>query len=165
MAVPPGGPGQAGRRGPRTASGRSPVRWSASTAAPWLYFSQSSGTLRPGESITIKVYVDPLREPSGYWTARVAISPAGAVVSIAGYGTAPAPSDPGPAPVPSTPAGPPPSSGPDPTPTPTVPTDPPSSRPPPSPDPEPTPSATTPSDPAGSPPPSGGSGDPSPVTS
>ncbi|MEV5316967.1 hypothetical protein AB0K92_04695 [Streptomyces sp. NPDC052687] len=148
-----------------TATGHSPVRWSASTRAPWLYFSQSSGTLRPGESVTVKVYVDPLREPSGRWTARVAVSPAGAVVTIAGYGTAPAPSDPGPGPVPSTPAGPPPSSGPDPTPTPTVPTDPPSSSPPPAPDPTPTPGATTPSGPAGTPPPSGGSGDPSPATS
>ncbi|CAL9493336.1 hypothetical protein SUDANB105_03263 [Streptomyces sp. enrichment culture] len=148
-----------------TASGASPVRWSASTGAPWLYLSQSSGTLRPGESSTIKVYVDHLREPSGYWTARVAISPAGAVVSIAGYGTAPAPSRPGPAPSAGTPTTPVPSD-PDPTPTPTAPTEPPAgSSPPPSPDPEPTPSASTPTDPAGSTPPSGDSGEPSPGTS
>ncbi|KKD03009.1 BACON domain-containing protein, partial [Streptomyces sp. WM6386] len=74
-----------------TATGDSPVRWSASTGAAWLYLSQASGTLAPGESLTIKVYVDHLREPSGYWSARVAVSPAGAVVSIEGYGTAPTP--------------------------------------------------------------------------
>jgi len=147
-----------------TASGRSPVRWSASTAAPWLYFSQSSGTLRPGESTTLKVYVDHLREPSGYWTARVAISPAGAVVSIAGYGTAPTPADPGPAPLPSPPSEPPPST-PDPRPTATAPTAPPSSSPPPSPDPEPTPSASSPPGPGSSTPPPGDGGDPSPGTS
>ncbi|MGH1552424.1 hypothetical protein ACRAWF_10740 [Streptomyces sp. L7] len=45
--------------------------------------------------MTIKVYVDHLREPSGHWTARVAVSPAGAVVSIEGYGSAPAPTAPG----------------------------------------------------------------------
>ncbi|WP_223146387.1 BACON domain-containing protein, partial [Streptomyces apricus] len=63
-----------------------PVRWSARTGASWLYLSRSSGTLRPGESVTIRVHVDPLREPNGAWSARVAIAPAGAVVTISGYG-------------------------------------------------------------------------------
>ncbi|WP_107500331.1 BACON domain-containing protein, partial [Streptomyces swartbergensis] len=76
-----------------TATGPAPVRWSASTGADWLYLSQSSGTLRPGESLTIKVYVDHLREPSGPWRAQVAIAPVGAVVHIEGFGTAPSPSD------------------------------------------------------------------------
>lgn len=128
-----------------TASGPSPVHWSASTPADWLYLSRASGTLQPGESLTIKVYVDPLREPSGFWSAQVAIAPAGAVVSIRGYGTAPTrPSDPG---------GPPTTATPDPTPTKTAPTDPPDS---PSPTPtEPTspPTEPTPSDPPSSPPP------------
>ncbi|MFF5477443.1 hypothetical protein ACFY5C_08890 [Streptomyces sp. NPDC012935] len=162
------------------ATGRMPVRWSASTGAHWLYLSQSAGTLAPGESLTIKVYVDHLREPSGYWSARVAISPAGALVSIEGYGTAPSPSGPGqgPGPYPSnphptdptdpaTPSDPPPSSsGPDPTPTTPAPTDPTPSDPPTSPsDPPPTPgepSESGPSDPGGSTPPPSGSGDPSP---
>ncbi|MER7720985.1 hypothetical protein ABTX99_29315 [Streptomyces flaveolus] len=119
------------------ATGDAPVRWSASTSAPWLYLSQSSGTLRPGEVLTIKVYVDHLREPSGPWSAKVAVSPAGAVVSIHGYGTAPSPSrpdprpstpddrpspsdpgpGPGPGPSPSTPAPPDPTQTVDPTPT------------------------------------------------
>ncbi|MFE6621959.1 hypothetical protein [Streptomyces sp. NPDC057740] len=170
-----------------TATGRAPVRWSASTGAHWLYLSRSAGTLAPGESLTIKVYVDHLREPSGHWSARVAISPAGALVSIEGYGTAPSPSDPGhgpgPDPYPTDPTGPgtpgeppPSSSGPDPT-TP-APTDPgtPSDPPPSSPDPDPSPTdddpspsdPTGPSDPSGPPqpgdstPPPSGSGDPSP---
>ncbi|QTE00075.1 hypothetical protein S1361_22245 [Streptomyces cyanogenus] len=72
-----------------TASGASEVRWSVTTSAEWLYFSRSSGTLRPGQTLTVKVYVDHLREPSGHWHARVAVAPAGAVVTIDGYGTAP----------------------------------------------------------------------------
>ncbi|MFI1759863.1 hypothetical protein [Streptomyces sp. NPDC020571] len=86
-----------------TATGDVPVRWSASVGAAWLYLSQSSGTLRPGEAVTVRVYVDHLREPSGHWSARVAVSPAGAVVTIEGYGPAPTPSRPGPRP--STPHG------------------------------------------------------------
>ncbi|MGW6909787.1 BACON domain-containing protein [Streptomyces sp. NPDC054940] len=163
-----------------TATGHAPVRWSATTGAHWLYLSRSAGTLAPGESLTIKVYVDHLREPSGYWSARVAISPAGAVVSIEGYGTAPSPSAPGHGPDPhptdpthpgnptdpGSPSGPPPSSpGPDPTPTTPAPTDPMPSEPPPSsPDSSPTTGDPSPSEPGSSPPPSG-SGDPTPSAS
>ncbi|MGW7497260.1 BACON domain-containing protein [Streptomyces luteogriseus] len=150
-----------------TASGPAPVRWSASTGAPWLYLSQSSGTLRPGESVTIKVYVDHLREPAGPWHAQVALAPVGAVVHIEGYGTAPSPSGPGPDPRPSGPGDPhpthpgptPTTSAPDPDPTPTTP--PPSTDP----DPTPTPTDPAPTDPTGSTPPPSDSGDPSPVTS
>ncbi|BCL22112.1 BACON domain-containing protein [Streptomyces tuirus] len=150
-----------------TASGPAPVRWSASTGAPWLYLSQSSGTLRPGESVTIKVYVDHLREPAGPWHAQVAVAPVGAVVRIDGYGTAPSPSHPGPDPRPSDPGGPPPTH-PDPTPTTSAPDpDPTPTTPPPSSDPDPTPTPTdpAPTDPTGSTPPPSDSGDPSPVTS
>ncbi|KDN73834.1 hypothetical protein DF19_42880 [Streptomyces olindensis] len=148
-----------------TASGPTPVRWSASTGADWLYLSQSSGTLRPGESLTIKVYVDHLREPSGPWRAQVAVAPVGAVVHIEGYGTAPSPSGPGPRP--SSPAEQP-STWPDPTPTTSAPDpDPTPTTPPPSPDPDPTPIPTDPepTDPADSPPPPSDSGDPSPAAS
>ena len=48
-----------------TATGDTPVRWSATTGASWLYLSQSAGALKPGESLTIKVYVDHLRELTG----------------------------------------------------------------------------------------------------
>ncbi len=128
-----------------TASGSSPVHWSVSTVASWLYVSQSSGTLAPGESFTVRIYVDHLHEPSGPWHARVAVAPAGAVVTIDGYGTA-GPPDPRPTPVhtgPSTPApSVPPSSGPDPTPSVPAPTDPPPTTPPAS---DPPPSTPTPS--------------------
>ncbi|GGW17636.1 hypothetical protein GCM10010501_38850 [Streptomyces libani subsp. rufus] len=109
-----------------TASGTAEVRWSASTSAAWLYFSRSAGTLRPGQTVTVKVYVDHLREPSGHWHARVAVAPAGAVVTIDGYGTAPARPTPRPtATAPSTPPAPPPSDPPTtPSPPPTDPTTP-----------------------------------------
>ncbi len=150
-----------------TATGSAPVRWSAATRASWLYLSQSAGTLAPGESLTIKVYVDHLREPSGYWSARVAVSPAGAVVAIEGYGTAPGPSGPGPDPGhghdPGHPSDPPPPE-PDPTPTNPAPSDPAPSDPPSSPDPQPTPTDSTSTGPGDPTPPPGG-GDPSPATS
>ncbi|MFK4064981.1 hypothetical protein [Streptomyces sp. NPDC029674] len=143
-----------------TATGGSPVHWSASESASWLYLSRSSGTLAPGESVTLQVYVDHSREPSGHWSARVSIAPSGAVISIDGYGdgrpptrpgprpTHPRPSDPGPSyPGPSDPGpsdpGP---SDPGPTPVPT--------------DPTPTPSDPGPGD--SSPPPDDGSGEPDP---
>ncbi|MER6631912.1 sigma-70 family RNA polymerase sigma factor [Streptomyces sp. NPDC000987] len=142
-----------------TATG-SAVRWSATTRAPWLYLSRTSGILAPGESVTVRVHVDQLREPAGNWRAQVAVSPAGAVVTIDGRGVAPSPSDhepsgpathspPGPGPTPTTTSAPP-----DPTPS-----DQPSSS-----APEPTPSGSAPSDPAGSSPPPT-DGDPSPSAS
>ncbi|MEV8598142.1 hypothetical protein [Streptomyces sp. NPDC052012] len=161
-----------------TATGTAPVRWSATTGASWLYLSRSSGTLRPGESLTIKVYVDQLREPSGHWSAQVAISPTGAVVTIDGYGPAPTPSapstPPGPHPGgpgtshPGTPSTPPPSpspSDPDPGPTSPSPSDPtPTDPPPTSPDPQPTSDTPTTGAPADSSPPAGDSDAPSPAT-
>lgn len=119
-----------------TASGGSPVAWSAWTDAPWLYMSRSSGTLNPGESITIYITVDHAREPSGPWSARVGIDPSGAVVEIDGWGATHShtPRPPDPTPTPSDPA-PTPS---DPTPTPSDPTSEPSASTPP----DPTPSAS-----------------------
>ncbi|MEV7193816.1 hypothetical protein AB0N81_18720 [Streptomyces sp. NPDC093510] len=143
-----------------TASGGSPVHWSASEGAYWLYLSRSSGTLAPGESVTIQVYVDHTREPSGPWHARVSVAPSGAVISIDGYGDGRPPTRPGPGPRPTNP-------GPsDPGPSYPGPSDPGPSDPGPS-DPTPTPSdpTPTPSDPGpgdSSPPPGDGSGGPSP---
>ncbi|MER6014337.1 BACON domain-containing protein [Streptomyces bluensis] len=121
-----------------TASGTSPVHWSAYTGQDWLYLSRSSGTLASGESLTIKVYVDHLREPAGYWRAQVSVGPTGDVVTIEGYGSAPLPSPPRPTPPrpQPTPSAPPPTSAPDPTPSTPQPTEP-----------TPSPSDPTPSDP------------------
>lgn len=143
-----------------SAMGDAPVRWSAATSAPWLYLSRSAGTLDPGDSVTVKVFVDHLREPSGHWRARVAVAPAGAVVTIDGHGPAPTPPRPGsPSPDP-TPPTPPPSS---------PSSDPPSQSPPPSstpPSPDPEPSDPSPSDPPeSSPPPSDAEDTPSPADS
>ncbi|MFJ5113769.1 hypothetical protein ACIQAD_24365 [Streptomyces sp. NPDC088551] len=71
------------------ASGGAPVAWTAATKAPWLRLSRHYGTLAPGESCTVQVFVDHRREPSGPWSARVAIYPAGSVVKIYGYGSRP----------------------------------------------------------------------------
>lgn len=124
-----------------TASGGSPVGWSAWTDASWLHLTRSSGTLDPGETITLYVIVDRSREPAGPWRARVGIDPSGAVVTIRGHGDAsrpPVPADPDP----TTPSSPPPSSPPpsSPDPDPTPPSSPPPSEPPSSPAPDPTPS-------------------------
>ncbi|GHC73738.1 hypothetical protein GCM10010349_51740 [Streptomyces flavofungini] len=126
-----------------TGGGSSPVRWSASTGASWLALSRSAGTLSPGESVTIRVYVDDDREPPGHWSARVSIAPTGAVVSLEGYGSSTPPTRPGnPGPRPTaTRPGP---SDPDPTPTQGNPT-------PTQPDPDPTPTSTPPTDPTPTP--------------
>ncbi|MBL1101696.1 BACON domain-containing protein [Streptomyces coffeae] len=78
-----------------TASGGSPVRWSASATADWLLLNHTAGMLRPGESTTVTVSVDQEREPSGHWSARVTIGPSGAAVVIEGQGAPPEPT-PGP---------------------------------------------------------------------
>ncbi|WP_320784567.1 BACON domain-containing protein, partial [Streptomyces sp. CRN 30] len=145
-----------------TVTGDTPVDWSASTGAAWLYLSRSSGTLVPGTKTTFKVYVDHLREPSGHWHARVAVGPVGAVVSIEGHGTAPGSSGPGPRPgTPSAPDTPYPS---DPTPTTPVPsTTPPSATPTPTP-PDPTPEQPSPTGTGEGPSPAEDGGGPSPAT-
>ncbi|WP_439940116.1 BACON domain-containing protein [Streptomyces sp. BBFR115] len=128
-----------------TASGPAEVHWTAAADAPWLYLSRSAGTLRPGETVTVKVYVDHLREPSGHWSARVMIAPARTVVTIDGYGTAPTPSV-------TAPADPSPSGDPHPTPTATTSPDPSQSPPTTSPSPTPPPTAPPPTTPDSPPP-------------
>ncbi|WP_438949065.1 LysR substrate-binding domain-containing protein [Streptomyces harbinensis] len=92
-----------------TASGGAPVQWNAVWSAQWLTLSATSGTLEPGESVTLVVTVDRDREPSGPWQGRITIEPAGATITIEGNGPAsPEPSEPPPteepAPEPSDPA-------------------------------------------------------------
>ncbi|MGW2563815.1 BACON domain-containing protein [Streptomyces sp. NPDC001514] len=77
-----------------TASGGTPVSWSLWTDAPWLEASLTSGTLYPGESVTVYVSVDHDAEPAGPWTARVGVDPSGAVLAIDGRGATPPSSEP-----------------------------------------------------------------------
>lgn len=137
-----------------TASGGSPVGWSVWTDASWLRPTRSSGTLDPGETITLYVIVDRTREPAGPWRARVGIDPSGAVVTIRGYGDVPRPPVPT-EPDPTSPSGPPPSSpppsSPDPDPDPTSPSSPPPSEPPSEPPSSPAPDPTPSHSPTGSP--------------
>lgn len=120
-----------------TASGGAPVDWRLWSDAPWLRASRTAGTLAPGESVTLRITVDPEAQPVGAWSARVGVDPSGAVVSIQGRGR-PA-STPAPSPEPTQPGTPDPSPDPTqpPTPTPTEPT-----IPPPDPTPTPTPAPT-----------------------
>ncbi|GAA0444728.1 sigma-70 family RNA polymerase sigma factor [Streptomyces olivaceiscleroticus] len=128
-----------------SASGGSAVRWAAHARAPWLQFSTTAGVLQPGETTTVRVYVDHDREPAGHWRARITVDPAGSVITIEGHG-ATQPNPGGPRPTPTDP----PTHPTHPTPTPPDPTpsDPPPSA-------TPTPSEPPPSDPpSGEPPPS-----------
>ncbi|MGW7317521.1 hypothetical protein [Streptomyces sp. NPDC054854] len=132
-----------------TASGGSPVDWRLWSDAPWLRASRTAGTMRPGESVTLRITVDAAAQPVGAWSARVGVDPAGAVVSIQGRGR--------PAPVPETPPAPTPTRTPTPEPTPT-PTPPPT--------PTPTPTPPEPATPTPTPEPSSGgtvSPDPAPA--
>ncbi|MEU8622473.1 hypothetical protein [Streptomyces sp. NPDC048623] len=74
-----------------TNEGGTPGTWALWSDAPWLYVSQASGTLGPGESVTVRIFVDRSREPAGAWSARVGVNPSGAVVRIDGYGATPPP--------------------------------------------------------------------------
>ncbi|QKW11035.1 hypothetical protein HUT18_20080 [Streptomyces sp. NA04227] len=146
------------------ASGGEPVHWTAAPSAPWLLLSRTSGTLEPGESVTIRVHVDRVREPTGHWRATVALAPSGALISVEGYGRwRPTPTRPTPPNTPPPHTGTPPDT-PSPTRPPTEPTSPPpsgttqpSTPPPSSPSPTPTASNTGPAEPTDSPSPTDGS--------
>ncbi|MEU2793132.1 sigma-70 family RNA polymerase sigma factor [Streptomyces sp. NPDC007100] len=116
-----------------TASGGTPVHWSARPGAPWLRLSATAGVLRPGQTATVVVSVDHEREPDGYWNARILLAPGGTVVTLEGWGKGG--EDPGPGP--GRPTGP----GPRPDPTGVPPTSGPSQ--PPTPPASPTPAPTT----------------------
>ncbi|GAA2262126.1 hypothetical protein GCM10010232_62090 [Streptomyces amakusaensis] len=73
------------------ASGGAPVRWSVWSDASWIRPSRTSGVLNPGQTLTLRIEVDAAREPSGPWRARIGVDPSGAVVTVEGRGTRPAP--------------------------------------------------------------------------
>ncbi|WP_199881507.1 hypothetical protein [Streptomyces sp. CB03911] len=100
-----------------TNSGGTEIHWHAVLDVDWLRLSRDAGTLAPGQRITVTVTVDEDRAPTGAWTARIALPPSQAVVTLEGGphqrgGSPSAPADPatGPATEPGT--GPGPSTGP-----------------------------------------------------
>ncbi|WP_045302323.1 BACON domain-containing protein [Saccharothrix sp. ST-888] len=100
-----------------TDSGGTALQWHAVLDADWLRLSRDSGTLAPGQRITITVTVDEDRAPQTRWTARIAFPPSEAVVTLEGgpehrggsptptptqtASTAPPPGTPTPSPTPS----------------------------------------------------------------
>ncbi|MFD5463965.1 sigma-70 family RNA polymerase sigma factor [Kitasatospora sp. NPDC127059] len=80
---------EAGEYGSRTVltltnSGTTEIRWHAVTDAGWLRLSRDSGTLAPGQRITVIVTVDEDLAPTTHWTARIALPPSQAVVTLDG---------------------------------------------------------------------------------
>lgn len=92
-----------------TNSGTTEIHWHAVTDAGWLRLSRDSGTLAPGQRITVIVTVDEDQAPTTHWTARIALPPSQAVVTLEGGphnrgGSASSPADPSPSSTPSTPS-------------------------------------------------------------
>ncbi|MFD4536585.1 hypothetical protein ACFWNL_20940 [Kitasatospora sp. NPDC058397] len=67
-----------------TDSGTTEIHWHAVTDAGWLRLSRDSGTLAPGQRITVTVTVDEDLAPTAHWTARIALPPSQAVVTLEG---------------------------------------------------------------------------------
>ncbi|MFE4606695.1 hypothetical protein ACFRKE_38190, partial [Kitasatospora indigofera] len=99
-----------------TNSGGTEIHWHAVLDVDWLRLSRDAGTLAPGQRITVTVTVDEDRTPTGAWTARIALPPSQAVVTLEGGphqrgGSPSAPADPATGPGPGTGSGPGPSTG------------------------------------------------------
>ncbi|WP_224283856.1 hypothetical protein, partial [Streptomyces sp. LS1784] len=102
---------EAGEYGSRTVltltnSGTTEIRWRAVADAGWLRLSRDSGTLAPGQRITVIVTVDEDQAPAMHWTARIALPPSQAVVTLEGGphnrgGSASSPAEPSPSSSPS----------------------------------------------------------------
>ncbi|MGW2375093.1 BACON domain-containing protein [Kitasatospora sp. NPDC001683] len=94
-----------------TNSGTTEIRWRAATGAGWLRLSRDSGTLAPGQRITVIVTVDEDLAPTTHWTARIALPPSQAVVALEGGpasrgGSASSSAEPSPGPSPAPTGGP-----------------------------------------------------------
>ncbi|MEU1286900.1 sigma-70 family RNA polymerase sigma factor [Kitasatospora sp. NPDC005856] len=84
-----------------TNSGTTEIRWHAVTDSGWLRLSRDSGALAPGQRITVIVTVDEDQAPATHWTARIALPPSQAVVTLEGGphnrgGSTSAPAEPSP---------------------------------------------------------------------
>ncbi|WP_371480875.1 hypothetical protein [Kitasatospora sp. NBC_00315] len=110
-----------------TNSGGTEIRWHAVVDVGWLRLSRDSGTLAPGQRITVTVTVDEEHAPGTAWTARIALPPSEAVVTLEGgptpqggaSGPAPTSSTAPPGSTPTSPTEPAPTTSPSPVPTPT----------------------------------------------
>ncbi|MER5639906.1 sigma-70 family RNA polymerase sigma factor [Kitasatospora sp. NPDC002227] len=85
-----------------TNTGGSALDWHTVTDAPWLRLSRDSGTLEPGQRITVTVTVDDATAPQHQWTAHLTFPPAASVVTLTGGPTQRGGGDPG-TPPPTTP--------------------------------------------------------------
>lgn len=72
-----------------TASAGGPVVWTARADARWLRLTRGSGTLAAGQSVTVHVLVDRVREPRHAWRARIVLAPGASDVRIEGRGRTP----------------------------------------------------------------------------
>jgi len=90
-------------------SGGTDIQWHAVMDVDWLRLSRDSGALAPGQRITVTVTLDETRAPQTQWTARIALPPSEAVVTLqggpshrGGQTPSPTPTDPSPSPSPDT---------------------------------------------------------------
>ncbi|MDH6111221.1 DNA-directed RNA polymerase specialized sigma24 family protein [Kitasatospora sp. MAP12-15] len=67
-----------------TNTGATTIDWQAVTTCDWLRLSRDSGSLAPGQRITVTVTVDDTRAPQDHWTAQIALPPSEAVVTLEG---------------------------------------------------------------------------------
>lgn len=67
-----------------TNSGDTTFDWHAVLSCDWLRLSRDSGSLAPGQRITVTVTVDETRAPQDQWTAQIALPPSEAVVTLEG---------------------------------------------------------------------------------
>ncbi|WP_380278374.1 sigma-70 family RNA polymerase sigma factor [Kitasatospora purpeofusca] len=80
---------EAGEYGSRTVltltnAGGTEIHWHAVVDVSWLRLSRDAGTLAPGQRITVIVGVDEDLAPATHWTARIALPPSQAVVTLEG---------------------------------------------------------------------------------
>jgi hypothetical protein len=80
---------EAGSYGNRTVltltnTSTAPLDWHAVLSCDWLRLSRDSGTLEPGQRITVIVTVDDQHAPDGEWLAQISLPPSQDVVTLEG---------------------------------------------------------------------------------
>ena len=64
-------------------AGTAPLDWSAAPSVSWLTLSQHTGTLAPGQSLSVTATATSAA-PSGQWTAQITFQPGAIVVTVHG---------------------------------------------------------------------------------